>query len=1489
MNTEKCPRTTLIDRYLNGDLSQTDVSELERHLDGCEPCGETLRGLAQTGNDTLGDLLKQNSLDEQPTLTVQQRADEPLVKRLIEQIQSQPPTEIARRLQMVEDRAAEVLWLLQPDEADNSLGTLGHYRLTELLGSGSTGVVFAAWDTRLNREVALKVLRPSLGPSARDRFLKEARAAAGFQHENILTVFDVGEANGLAYITMQLHPGETLEERLERKTFLPEPEVRKIAAEIAQALVAAHGRGIIHRDLKPANIWLAAERDQIKLLDFGLARIADADPQLTASGILAGTPNYMSPEQTRGLELDGRSDLFSLGCLLYRCITGRLPFSSTGILATLQAIQTEHPSSPVTLNPACSADFSALVMALLEKQPERRPANAETVLHALNSPRAKWRFATMETTASTTNALASMPAFAGNGRRIVRGLIAAGITGLLGFGAWMFGSDIVRIATNQGEIVVESSDNQVKIEVLQNGSLVRIVDLATADRIDLHAGQYTIQAGSGGGEFAVTPETVTLSRGGRQVVKVSRSPTHRTDDPGLAGVHGLSTSHDKANASSDQPESTDTFEPTYKQLTFDQWLQTVRTERNLPTVCDGIVGLGELSKGDVTRRKLAIDEVTEIIAVRGSPFYDFRIGGMNEEYHEALHRFLRTLTPKEFVELIHAELKSGNSKRREFVFWLSTSNAYFKGASTATSFQEALTRNAASILETWLSAIETAARQGDDEGVKALALLGFMIQYWHSEPSSGIQFGSPSIKKVSDSSPVLHKIRAALERQTSWQVRVALLDCLATISSLDQSDWLSLAERLTDSKNPPEERASILSLFENHSFPVTEQIANGLLEYGQQMSSQPILASHDPTDFTTENSPEISWRYLSYSYQLKIPETGDQRTGFLTVAIPVSDYGYTKHDQMGRKWNRLTEDGNRVSLGVVFTSTYVEETYRVLNVLGGLGTLPESTKQKAIQWLEAEFQPVDILHVIKLLEIEDQFARNAAMLKLNPNIFAQYFLEHVARNTLEKLRDINPIKIANSFGEENPATETTPKIHPPTIPPAESEKSTLPLLHDKAHATPTYRGKTIREWLDRLEFELAVNQKIFYENAEALHAFKDEVAAQKLARAFIRRELSREKPRLERAIIAVAVFELEDDLMEMSLRNIEDLEIETIKPWFNLVATFAPEDALNVLTKNQRLSEPQKIDLIYTFIDDTDFLEWERRKQVLQRFADAIQSTGWLKSTVCGKFMLSFFKERQTPENYDLTISQFCDGIVEGGSWMETYDSVSVDGWFLNATQTKRVLQAIDLRILTVLEKQLAQEGRPFLIRDEDIETSHFSWKKVISSIENDRDSLGREIERVVIGPKFSWKEISIDESTTLTDVHIHWPKIMPHFPKLTNLLVGYHRLAKSTHFDQETPGLDQVIKFGQVVHNDLIQTIIRKLDEAKSHAFDQVRITIFLETPDNSQVRFFIQRHNQNETIDNQPTNIGRLAIPEEKVLSLLTYLLALQTKSHLTPPPPE
>ena len=201
---------------------------------------------------------------------------------------------------------------------EDSLGTLGDYRLLRLIGAGGSGVVFQARDTSLDRLVALKVLRPSLGELARDRFIAEARLAASIEHDNVVTIYQIGQHDRLAFIAMQWVPGETLEARLARESnVLDETTVREFVSQIASGLSAAHQRQLIHRDIKPANIWICDDTDRIKILDFGLARIADEESSLTQTGMLAGTPSFMSPEQARGMELDPRSDLFSLGCVMY--------------------------------------------------------------------------------------------------------------------------------------------------------------------------------------------------------------------------------------------------------------------------------------------------------------------------------------------------------------------------------------------------------------------------------------------------------------------------------------------------------------------------------------------------------------------------------------------------------------------------------------------------------------------------------------------------------------------------------------------------------------------------------------------------------------------------------------------------------------------------------------------------------------------------------------------------------------------------------------------------------------------------------------------------------------------------------------------------------------------------------------------------------------------------------------------------------------------
>ena len=259
---------------------------------------------------------------------------------------------------MMADRAAEVLRCLEPGD-DTSLGALGDYDLERLIGTGSSGVVFQATDRVLHRTVALKVLRPSLGEMARQRFISEARSTAAIEHPNVVTIFQVGLADRLAFMAMPWIPGQSLEQLLAAGSLFEEAEIRQLARQIAAGLQAAHERQIIHRDIKPANIWITEQDRSVKILDFGLARITDDDPGLTATGMLAGTPNFMSPEQSKGLELDGRSDLFSLGCLMYRLITGSA------------AVRCFHRAGYLASHSKRSTTFGSKLTTNLRRRPDR--------------------------------------------------------------------------------------------------------------------------------------------------------------------------------------------------------------------------------------------------------------------------------------------------------------------------------------------------------------------------------------------------------------------------------------------------------------------------------------------------------------------------------------------------------------------------------------------------------------------------------------------------------------------------------------------------------------------------------------------------------------------------------------------------------------------------------------------------------------------------------------------------------------------------------------------------------------------------------------------------------------------------------------------------------------------------------------------------------------------------------------------------------------
>jgi serine/threonine protein kinase len=274
---------------------------------------------------------------------------------------------------------------LAPPQGAGELGRLAHYRILKLLGKGGMGVVFLAEDSRLQREVALKVMRPSSANNhnASERFLREARAAAKVKHDHVVTIYDADEEDGIFYIAMEHLRGAPLDVYLKRQPPPNVAQVLRVGREMAAALGAAHERGLVHRDVKPANVWLEVPKGRVKILDFGLAWRGKDETHLTQAGTVAGTPAFMSPEQARGQSLDPRSDLFSLGAVLYRLCTGRQPFNGSGVVEVMYSLATDTPTPPRSVNPSIPVALSDLVMHLLAKKPEDRPNTAAEVVDAI--------------------------------------------------------------------------------------------------------------------------------------------------------------------------------------------------------------------------------------------------------------------------------------------------------------------------------------------------------------------------------------------------------------------------------------------------------------------------------------------------------------------------------------------------------------------------------------------------------------------------------------------------------------------------------------------------------------------------------------------------------------------------------------------------------------------------------------------------------------------------------------------------------------------------------------------------------------------------------------------------------------------------------------------------------------------------------------------------------------------------------------------------
>ena len=282
------------------------------------------------------------------------------------------------------DDAQFDLSFLQPSTKAGSIGTLGHYEILSVLGQGGFGVVFKAFDEKLHRLVAIKVMSVQMAATSppRKRFLREARSAAAIKHENIVQVHSV-EEQPLPYLVMEYIDGQTLQQKLDEKGPLDATEVLYIGRQIASGLAAAHAQGLIHRDIKPGNILLEGGAEQkVRITDFGLARAAD-DASLTRSGMISGTPMYMAPEQALGQDLDQRTDLFSLGSVLYQMSCGRPPFRAPTTLAVLRRVAEDTPRPLREIVPEIPDWLAVIINRLLAKKPEDRFQTSKEVAELL--------------------------------------------------------------------------------------------------------------------------------------------------------------------------------------------------------------------------------------------------------------------------------------------------------------------------------------------------------------------------------------------------------------------------------------------------------------------------------------------------------------------------------------------------------------------------------------------------------------------------------------------------------------------------------------------------------------------------------------------------------------------------------------------------------------------------------------------------------------------------------------------------------------------------------------------------------------------------------------------------------------------------------------------------------------------------------------------------------------------------------------------------
>lgn len=504
-----CPTPEMLEQLLQGSLPAGATAELTAHLDTCDACQQTLETPA-TANRPWPRL---------PPDSAHEPAYEPALQQVMKNLQDAPLSPGSQSDSAVPDTS--VLDLLDPTAKPGSLGRLGHYEILEVVGRGGMGVVLKAFDEQLHRIVAVKVMAPQLAASAsaRQRFAREARAAAAVRDEHVISIHAVEETNELPYLVMEFIGGVSLQQRLDRTGPLEVERIIRIGVQVARGLAAAHAHGLIHRDIKPANILLENGVERVRITDFGLARAVD-DASLSQSGVIAGTPQYMAPEQARGEPADHRADLFSLGSVLYAMCVGHPPFRAEGSMAVLKRVCEETPRPIRESNPAIPEWLEQLIERLQAKDPVERCQSASEVAQMLTNG----LVGPLSSVASSgaSGSPASSPLWRGWMLALAAALL---LCGGLGFseatGVTQVVPTVIRIFHPDGTLVVEVEEPGVKVAIAGDGGEI-VIQGAGIHEFVLRPGPHKVRTTQEG--QPAREELVTIERGGRRLLKIGREP-----------------------------------------------------------------------------------------------------------------------------------------------------------------------------------------------------------------------------------------------------------------------------------------------------------------------------------------------------------------------------------------------------------------------------------------------------------------------------------------------------------------------------------------------------------------------------------------------------------------------------------------------------------------------------------------------------------------------------------------------------------------------------------------------------------------------------------------------------------------------------------------------------------------------------------------------------------------------------------------------------